>query len=72
MSGAVPTPAPAVNCAGCRFYLLRHGVDHTALARARDAGIAIAEGHCRAHPAPVVKAPEEWCGEHQPRLREAR
>ena len=69
MSGPAEQP---VNCAGCRFYQARHHIDHEALSRAATAGVSVVLGHCRRYPVPSATGPEEFCGEHQPRLREPR
>jgi hypothetical protein len=61
----VSAEASAECCGVCRFYQ-RRDLDPAAADRARRAGFVVGEGHCRAHPQPLVKSEQDWCGEFRP------
>jgi hypothetical protein len=62
---AEPAPEPP-QCANCRFFRWRM-IDRLAAERAKASGVTLDDGSCRRYPAPVVRALNDWCGEHQPR-----
>lgn len=52
-----------LNCGNCAFALQRT-LDEVAAGRARAAGVAVPQLHCRLNPLPLAVAPTDFCGQH--------
>jgi hypothetical protein len=59
---SVDAGAADERCGICRFYRPRN-MDQAAAERARAAGVAVPEGHCRRYPQHLATPAGEWCGE---------
>ncbi len=56
----------SASCGNCSAWKAPPRLSDEQAAKAARSGVADRPGHCRAHPAVVQKAADDWCREHAP------